>query len=224
MIELQSLIGYQFKQGELLEHALTHPSFYSNQKEKLPINHFERLEFVGDRVLGLIVGDMLYQQFNQAKEGELARRLAWLVCRETLSKVATHMSIPSVLKYSRATEANTTQWMTFLSDACEALIGAIYYDGGLEEANKLIRKFWKPMLNEQGAAAKDYKTQLQEFAQSTFKTLPTYKIIQQTGPSHNPEITVECTVKKTQVSAKGSSKKMAENDCAQRMLAKLKTV
>ena len=167
---------------------------------------------------------MLYQQFNQAKEGELARRLAWLVCRETLSKVATHMSIPSVLKYSRATEANTTQWMTFLSDACEALIGAIYYDGGLEEANKLIRKFWKPMLNEQGAAAKDYKTQLQEFAQSTFKTLPTYKIIQQTGPSHNPEITVECTVKKTQVSAKGSSKKMAENDCAQRMLAKLKTV
>lgn len=222
MIDLQSAIEYQFKRVELLEHALTHPSFYSNQKEKQPINHFERLEFVGDRVLGLIVGDMLYQQFPQAKEGELARRLAWLVCRETLSKVATKMSIPSVIKYSRATEANNTQWMTFLSDACEALIGAIYYDGGLTEATKLIQKFWEPMLLEQGAA-KDYKTQLQELAQSKYKALPTYKIIQQTGPSHNPEITVECTVKQFQVMAKGSSKKMAENDCAQHMLVLLNT-
>lgn len=222
MIDLLSAIEYQFKRVELLEHALTHPSFYSNKKEKQPINHFERLEFVGDRVLGLIVGDMLYQQFPQAKEGELARRLAWLVCRETLSKVATKMSIPSVIKYSRATEANHTQWMTFLSDTCEALIGAIYYDGGLIKATKLIQKFWEPMLQEQGAA-KDYKTQLQELAQLKFKTLPTYKIIQQTGPSHNPEITVECTVKQLQVTAKGSSKKMAENDCAQHMLVLLNT-
>lgn len=223
MINVQSAIGYQFKRVELLEHALTHPSFYSNQKDKQPINHFERLEFVGDRVLGLIVGDMLYQQFPSAKEGELARRFAWLVCRETLSKVATKMSISTTIKYSRATEANQTQWMTFISDACEALIGAIYYDGGLIEANKLIRTFWEPMLNEQGAAAKDYKTQLQERSQSKYKTLPVYKIIQQTGPSHNPEITVECTMNKFQTTAKGRSKKMAENDCAQHMLTLLNT-
>ncbi|MDP3936072.1 MAG: ribonuclease III domain-containing protein, partial [Alphaproteobacteria bacterium] len=171
MIDLQVALGYQFNKPYLLDFALTHPSFYSNQKDKMPINHFERLEFVGDRVLGLIVGDMLYQEFRTAKEGELARRLAWLVCRETVAKVAKKMTIPTVFKYSRASEENNTQWMTFLSDACEALIGAIYYDGGLPAANKVIRKFWEPMLHQQGAV-KDYKTQLQEYAQAKFKVLP----------------------------------------------------
>lgn len=223
MIELQIALGYQFKNPDLLQFALTHPSFYSNQKEKKPINHFERLEFVGDRVLGLVVGDMLYQEFSTAKEGELARRLAWLVCRETLAKVAQQMTIPSVFKYLRASDDNNTQWVTFLADACEALIGAIYYDGGLCAANKVIRTFWEPMLHQQGAV-KDYKTQLQEYAQSKFKVLPKYQLVAQSGPSHNPEITVECSVQDYLTTAKGSNKKMAENDCAQKLLAILKQV
>lgn len=223
MIDLQVALGYQFNKPYLLDFALTHPSFYSNQKDKMPINHFERLEFVGDRVLGLIVGDMLYQEFRTAKEGELARRLAWLVCRETVAKVAKLMTIPTVFKYSRATEENNTQWMTFLSDACEALIGAIYYDGGLPAANKVIRKFWEPMLHQQGAV-KDSKTQLQEYAQAQFKILPKYKLITQSGPSHNPEITVECNVNEYKTTAKGSNKKMAENDCAYKLLTMLKTL
>jgi ribonuclease-3 len=223
MIDLQVALGYQFKKPYLLDLALTHPSYYSNQKEKMPINHFERLEFVGDRVLGLVVGDMLYQEFRTAKEGELARRLAWLVCRETLAKVARRMTIPTVFKYLRATDENNTQWMTFLADACEALIGAIYYDGGLAAANKVIRKFWEPMLHQQGAV-KDYKTQLQEYAQAKFKVLPKYEITTQSGPAHNPEITVECSVQDYLTTAKGSNKKMAENDCAQKLLAMLKTL
>ncbi len=221
MIDLQVALGYHFKKPYLLDFALTHPSFYSNQKEKMPVNHFERLEFVGDRVLGLVVGDMLYQEFSAAKEGELARRLAWLVCRETLAKVARQMTIPTVIKYSRASDENATQWMTFLADTCEALIGGVYYDGGLEAANKVIRKFWEPQLHEQGAV-KDYKTQLQEYAQAKFKTLPKYQLTTQSGPAHNPEITVECSVQDYLMTAAGSNKKMAENDCAQKLLAKLK--
>lgn len=223
MIDLQVALGYRFKKPYLLDFALTHPSFYSNHKEKMPINHFERLEFVGDRVLGLIVGDMLYQEFSTAKEGELARRLAWLVCRETLAKVARQMTIPTVMKYSRASDENATQWMTFLADTCEALIGGVYYDGGLEAANKVVHKFWEPKLHEQGAV-KDYKTQLQEYAQAKFKTLPKYQITTQSGPAHNPEITVKCSVQEYLMTAAGSSKKMAENDCAQKLLAKLKTL
>jgi ribonuclease-3 len=186
------------------------------------INHFERLEFIGDRVLGLVVGEILYKEFPKAPEGELARRLAWLVCRDTVAEIAKLMTISENLKYARATENNATQWITFLSDACEALIGAVYFDGGIINATKLIQKFWVPLLHQKEMSMKDPKTELQEYVQSQFKILPKYKITQQIGPAHQPEITVECKVKKFTVVATASNRKAAENNCAQTMLQKLK--
>lgn len=223
MIEIQKKLGYIFKDNELLHQALTHPSFYSNKKT-IPINHFERLEFIGDRVLALIVGEMLYKEFPEAVEGDLARRLAWLVCRERLAAVANQMSISENLKYARATDNNSTQWATFLSDACEALIGAVYFDGGFNQAAKVIQKFWKPLLAQKAMLTKDPKTELQEYVQANYKELPHYKIIQHVGPAHNPEITVECKVKDMVVTATASSRKMAESESAQAMLQILKNV
>lgn len=224
MMSVEKTLGYSFNNTELLEQALTHPSFYTTKKQRLKINHFERLEFMGDRVLALVVGEMLYANFPEANEGELARRLAWLVCRETLAEVAKEIGIPSGLLYARATEENNTQWMTFLSDACESLIGAVYFDRGLGAAKQVITKFWGPLLHQQNISLKDPKTQLQEYSQAKFRILPKYRITQQTGPSHEPEITVECWVNDIIVTAIGTSKKIAENACAQKMLQKLKSL
>lgn len=218
MILICQSLGYNFKNKELLDYALTHPSFYSNKNYRLKANHFERLEFIGDRVLGLIAGDILYYEFPTANEGELARRLAWLVCRDTLAEIAKQMGIHRALKYARATEKNNTQWITFLSDACEAIIGAIYFDGGMVAATQVVTKFFLPLMREYDISLKDPKTQLQEYAQARFKSLPTYTMIQKIGPSHEPEITVECKVKDMSVQAKAGSKKLAENVCAQHML------
>lgn len=223
MNEFQDKLGYIFKNNELLQQALTHPSFYSNKKA-LSTNHFERLEFIGDRVLGLVVGDMLYKEFPEVAEGDLARRLAWLVCRDTLARVATQMGIPEKLKYARATDNNPTQWVTFLSDACEALIGAVYFDGGFEWIVRLIQKFWSPLLHQKAMSIKDPKTELQEYVQANYKELPQYRIVQQIGPAHNPEITVECKVKDMIVTARASSRKVAESEGAQAMLQILRKI
>lgn len=221
MKSFQQKLGYQFNTIALLEQALTHPSFYSSHKKKLSINHFERYEFIGDRVLGVCVGDMLFHTFKSACEGELSRRLGHLVCKETLADVANEMGIPGVLNYARANDNNPAQWITFLSDACEAVIGAVYLDGGLPAARHVIELFWSPLMHKTELSIKDPKTQLQEYVQMRFKVLPQYEIIQKVGSSHAPEITVECRVKALTVTAKGSSKKSAANICAQLMLEKL---
>jgi ribonuclease-3 len=218
----QEGLGYIFQNSELLRQALTHPSYYSNKQEKPSINYFERLEFVGDRVLGLIIGDMLYHAFPDFSEGKLARRFAALVCRETLAEVARAMGIPQSLQYGRATEENHTQWATFLSDACEAVIGAVYFDGGILAATTVVNKFWANLLHQNSIFTMDPKTALQEYTQAQLKILPQYHVIKKTGPSHKPQIAVECRVKDLVVTAYGASKKMAENDCAKNMLQILK--
>jgi len=223
MSDFQGKLGYIFRNNELLQQALTHPSFYSNKKA-LMTNHFERLEFVGDRVLGLVVGDMLYKEFPTVAEGDLARKLAWLVCRDTLAKVAHQIGISEELKYSRASDNNPTQWVTFLSDACEALIGAVYFDGGFECVVSVIEKFWTPLLHQKAMSMKDPKTELQEYVQANYKELPQYKIVQQVGPAHNPEITVECKVKDMMATATASSRKIAEGESAQAMLQILRKI
>lgn len=224
MSQVNLNLGYAFKDVILLEHAITHPSVYSASTKRQSVNHFERLEFLGDRVLGLIVGRMLYEAFPSVAEGELSRRLAWLVCRDTLASVAETIGIHKTLKYARATDENNAQWVTFLSDACEAVIGAVYLDGGIDAATKLIHQVWAPLLHQEGMAKKDPKTELQEYVQGRFKLLPTYVILSQVGPSHEPQITVECTVNNYNVTATANSRKRAENACAVLMLQQLNKI
>lgn len=220
---IEKTLNYTFKHKNLLEHALTHPSYYSGKAPKHEMNQFERLEFLGDRVLGLIVADMLYTAFPQEAEGELARRHANLVCKETLAEVAEKFGVDTQLKYSRANDNNPTQWLTLLSDAMEALIGAVYIDGGYEHAATVINTHWDHLLHAKGASQKDPKTALQEWVQSRLKVLPIYTLIEKTGPAHAPQIQTECQVQNHKVTATASSKKLAEIACAKKMLTLLQT-
>lgn len=220
---IEKTLNYTFKHNNLLEHALTHPSYYSGKAPKHEMNQFERLEFLGDRVLGLIVADMLYTAFPQEAEGELARRHANLVCKETLAEVAEKFGVDTQLKYSRANDNNPTQWLTLLSDAMEALIGAVYIDGGYKQAATVINTHWDHLLHAKGASQKDPKTALQEWVQSRLKVLPIYTLIEKTGPAHAPQIQTECQVQNHKVTATASSKKLAEIACAKKMLTLLQT-
>lgn len=220
---IENILNYTFKNKKLLEHALTHPSYHSGKPGTLEVNHFERLEFLGDRVLGLVVADMLCSSFPIEAEGDLARRQANLVCKETLAEIAQTLGVDTQLKYSRASDNNQTQWVTLLSDATEALIGAVYTDGGYSAAKRIINKNWKPLLNTKGLSKKDPKTALQEWVQSRLKILPIYTMVQKTGPAHAPQIETECQVQDHKVTAKASSKKLAEIACAKQMLTLLQT-
>lgn len=222
MTQLETSIGYIFKNKILLQQALTHPSVFSNQKQRLDVNHFERLEFMGDRILSLIIGTWLYQEFHFASEGELSRRLAGLVRKETLATVAEKMTIHTYIKYSRANDNNAAQWQTFLSDACEALIGAIYLDGGLSPCEQLVKRFWGDLIHAKHMENKDPKTLLQEYAQAHLKIIPKYTHINQEGPSHAPQITIQCTLGDNMtVTATASNKKAATTDCAKQLIALL---
>ncbi len=223
MTPLETTLGYTFENTDLITQALTHPSFFSAKKERLKINHFERLEFIGDRILGVIMGTWLYKEFSTAPEGELSRRLAHLVRRETLAQISEEMGINIHLKYSRADEKNQSQWLTLLADACEALIGAIYLDSGLASCERIIKKFWASLIHAKDMDAKDPKTLLQEYAHTHLKTTPSYIIAHTEGPSHAPKITVKCTLNDLVVSATSSNKKAAAIACAQQLLTELNT-
>lgn len=222
MKSLENSLKYTFKDKDLLTQAITHPSVFSAQKNRIVVNHFERLEFIGDRILSIIIGTWLYQEFPQASEGELSRRLAHLVRKETLAKIAEAMTINTHLKYSRANDNNVAQWQTFLSDACEALIGAMYLDSGLPSCEKLVHTFWSKLIHAKHTDLKDPKTRLQEYAQTELKTVPKYTIIKQEGPSHAPQITVQCSLSNKTVTATASNKKIATISCAEQLITLLK--
>lgn len=221
MMPLEKTLNFNFQDKSLLEWALIHPSYYSGKPSTLDINHFERLEFLGDRVLGLIIANLLFKTFPTATEGELARRHANLVCKEALTEVAQNLGIDHHLKYSRSNDNNPTQWITLLSDTMEAVIGAVYIDGGYEPANTFVSRHWSALLTTKGLGEKDPKTTLQEWVQSRLKVLPTYTLVYKKGPAHAPEIKVECHVQTHTVSAVASSKKLAEIACAKEMLTRL---
>lgn len=221
MINLEASLGYTFKDKQLLENALHHPSVFSAQKSRIEVNHFERLEFIGDRILSIIIGTWLYQEFPTASEGELSRRLARLVRKETLAAIAEKMTLNAHIQYSRANDNNLAQWQTFLADGCEALIGAMYLDGGLAPCESLVKRFWSNLIHAKDMDTKDPKTLLQEYAQATLKTIPQYITLKQEGPSHAPEITVQCTLGDRTVTATAKNKKNATIDCAKQLITLL---
>lgn len=214
---LEKKIGYVFSDRTLLDTALTHSSLQS------AVHDNERLEFLGDRVLGLVVADLLYGHFSGEKEGSLAKRHAALVQQEQLAKVALSLDLAGYLKLSPGeVKSGGQQKETILSDALEALIGAIYLDGGYQAAQGFIEKFWGVMLREQAVPPEDAKSKLQEWTQARSLPLPEYKLLQKSGTDHEPQFEVEVFVKGVgSATAAAASKRAAEKAVAVKMLEKI---
>ena len=206
-------LGYQFRDASLLALALTHPSLGKTASN-------QRLEFLGDAVLGLVITEMLYQLYPNEQEGELARRLAALVRGETLAMVASQIGLGDALQLS-ASEAGSggRKAPSNLEDAMEALIGGAYLDGGLEAAKSIILPRWNELAENIVAPPKDAKTALQEWAQARGLPVPLYTVISQTGPAHAPEFTIEASINgHPPQQATAASKRSAEQAAAEKLL------
>jgi ribonuclease-3 len=218
--DLERRIGHSFADRELLERALTHASVGDGARE---VRHNERLEFLGDRVLNLCAAERLMALDPDAREGEMSRRLASLVNYHACARAAERAGLPSALRLSAsATKIGARKSDAVLGDACEALIAALYIDGGLETARAFFERFWAEEFPHVDAPrAKDPKTQLQEWAQGQGLPLPAYEVTGREGPAHAPVFTVEVRVKGLEPErGEGGSRQAAEKAAAQAMLIK----
>ena len=228
--DLAKIIGYDFVRRELLQEALTHPSALAaerrrDRRRKLVKRGYERLEFLGDRVLGLVVADLLWRRFEDEPEGDLTRRHTHLVRREALARVAEVIELGPHLVLSRAeAAAGAAGNPGILADACEALIAAIFVDGGFAAASSFVRRFWEPLIDEMEEPPRDPKTALQEWAQARGLALPAYELVSTSGPDHSPLFTVAASVAGgDRAIATASSKRLAEARAAASLLDRLVT-
>lgn len=212
--ELEALIGYRFKNQEHLLLALTHSSFSNENKGKKKINN-ERLEYLGDAVLELTVSDFLYHNYPDKNEGELTKIRSSLVCERTLSVCAREISLGEHLRLSRGEHMTGGRDRdSILSDAFEALIGAIYLDGGIEDAKAFIHKYLLHDVEEK-TLFYDAKTILQEMVQADTKEKLSYRLVKEEGPDHCKEFTVETWIgDKPVATGVGKTKKAAEQMAA----------
>jgi|CXWL01.1.fsa_nt_gi ribonuclease-3 len=216
MEELQKRIGYKFNDTKLLARSLTHPSLAKQENN-------QRLEFLGDAVIGLVVARILYDLFPKEQEGELARRQADLVRGETLAQVARDIKLGDALKVATSEiQSGGRDNPSNLEDALEALIGAIYLDGGIKAVEEFTTPRWKELAKNVTSAPKDAKTALQEWAQGCGLPLPVYKLIETVGSAHAPIFTIEVTVQGYEpATAKAASKRVAEQQAAGILLERL---
>lgn len=217
MRRLQQRIGYQFLQPDLLERALSHRSVGAKNNE--------RLEFLGDAILGFEVADHLYHQVRDADEGQLSRMRAHLVKRETLADIARDLQLGDILKLGAGELRSGGQTRnSILADAVEAVIAAVYLDGGIDEARALVRRLLGHRLAEPTAETrrKDPKTRLQEYLQSIGKALPKYDVVGISGDQHEQVFRVVCsTGLADDTQGEGSSRRRAEQAAADSMLESL---
>ena len=218
---LEDALGHRFDDPDLLDTALTHSSVVSGGTPAPASN--ERLEFLGDRVLGLLVAEMLYREFPDEDEGALARRHAALVMRDSLARVAVEIGLAGHLRLSRGEDDTGGRANPgLLADACEAVIAALFLDGGLDAARAFVGRRWRALIDEDPTPPKDPKTALQEWAQARGLALPRYRETARTGPDHAPEFSVEVAVEGVEaVVATGPSKRAAERTAAEDLLARL---
>ncbi|EJL56934.1 MULTISPECIES: ribonuclease III [unclassified Rhizobium] len=212
---LEALIGHQFAEKERLDRALTHASARTQKG-----GNYERLEFLGDRVLGLCVAELLFRTFGAATEGELSVRLNQLVSADTCAEVADELGLHLFIRTGADVKKLTgKRMMNVRADVVESLIAAIYLDGGLEVARRFILKFWEKRAARADGARRDAKTELQEWSHAKFGITPIYRVEERTGPDHDPRFTV--TVEVTGVQPETGierSKRAAEQVAATRML------
>ncbi|MAJ93797.1 MAG: ribonuclease III [Rhodospirillaceae bacterium TMED63] len=213
--ELEEILGYRFNDSGLLTRALTHSSLKNSGNDA----SYERLEFLGDRVLGLIIAELLIDEFPDSAEGKLAPRLASLVSGRTLADVARNLGLAKfILMTDGEAAAGTNERDSVLADCCEAIIGSVYRDGGLDAATTLVRRYWIPLLVE--VEPRVSKSELQEWVQGRGLPLPRYTVVDRQGPAHAPEFTIELKIAtEDPILATGTSKQAAEQAAAAEMLA-----
>lgn len=214
---LYTMLGHDFAAPALLMQALTHPSLEGSA-------NYQRLEFVGDRVLGLAIAELLYKRFPNVKEGGLSVRLAALVRKETLAEVALKIGLDRHIHMAAsADDAAGRGKASIVADVCEAVIGAIYLDGGFAPAARFVARHWRDRITAEATAVKDAKSALQEWAQGRRLAPPLYRVMGQSGPDHSPSFTVQVSVEGVEpLQASGTSKRQAEQAAAEALLAIIK--
>ena len=213
-------LGYEFSQPQLLQRALTHRSYAPD--------HYERLEFLGDSVLGCVIAKYLYNTFPHFSEGELSRLRSNLVREETLATLAQQIDLGDHLKFGEGErKSGGFRRSSILADAMEALFGAVFLDGGYAEAEKVILGLFVPYINKVDfqSLGKDAKTLLQEYLQSKHIPLPGYSVVTTQGEAHAQSFEVECVIPTLKISTRGegSSRRNAEQQAAQAAYQKLST-
>ncbi len=219
--QLQRRLGLAFSDENLLEQALTHASSLALGASRTA--SYQRLEFLGDRVLGLAVADMLRRAFGDSDEGELSRRLAELVRRESCAEVAAEWQLGAFVRLGDSEmQAGGARKTAILADVCESLIGAVFVDAGFEAAQKLVASAWMARMHAPRRPLRDAKTQLQEWAQGVGLPPPSYSEVERSGPAHAPHFVLAVeVVGHERFVASGASKRVAEQAAARGFLDRL---
>ena len=211
---LQKKINIKFKSINYLKKAITHKSYDS-------LNNYEKLEFLGDRVLGLVISKKLIELYPDQKEGVLDKRLASLVNKNRCLEVSKNIGLEKFILIGNKSNKSKIE-NKILSDCIEALIGAIYYDKGFEASEKFILNMWRSFISSSDVSIVDSKTKLQEYSLKKFKSLPIYKLVSSSGPKHKPKFIISVKLKNTKLfEGSGNSKKKAEQSAAKILLDSL---
>ena len=212
---LQKKISIKFKNLNYLKKSITHKSYD-------PLNNYEKLEFLGDRILGFVISKKLIELYPNEKEGVLDKKLASLVNKNQCLEVAKIIGLEKFILVGNKS-AKTKVETKIIADSIEALIGAIYYDKGFEVSEKFILNMWKNFINLSEETIIDSKTKLQEYSLKKFKSLPIYKLVSSSGPKHKPKFTISVRLKDTKLyEGSGDSKKKAEQNAAKKLLDNIK--
>ncbi|MEP3279723.1 MAG: ribonuclease III [Stappiaceae bacterium] len=220
--QLEKRIGHTFSDTSLLECALTHASALGSNVP--PEKSYQRLEFLGDRVLGLAIAAMLHDTFKTADEGELARRFNQLVKRETCAEVAQELDLGAAMIVGTSEDqAGGRKKTALLADICEAVLAAIYIDAGYDKVTAFIQQHWKSRMMASSGPLRDAKTTLQEWAQAKGLPTPVYQVRERTGPDHAPLFKIEVSVEGIVAGlGTGNSKRHAEQSAAEQILRREK--
>lgn len=213
--EIESILGHSFSNQTLVSEALTHPSLG-------PKGSYQRLEFLGDRIVGVVMAEKIFNDFPDEAEGKLNRRFAALVRRETLGEIASGLGIAPLIRMTETVERSKGRTnASILADVLEALIGALYLDAGFDVTRGFIETAWAPHMAAR-KSAKDSKSALQEWAQGRGLPLPVYKVVETAGPDHAPSFAVAVSVEgHDPETAEGASKKQAETRAAKALYQRL---
>ena len=213
--KIEKKLKIKFKNKKLLHQSLIHKSYDKN-------NNNEKLEFLGDRILGFVIANRLIELYPNDKEGALDKKLASLVNKKKCFEVCEFLNLNKFIKTSTSSTNNNNIETKIISDACEAIIGAIFLDQGIKVAEQFILDLWSSELKKSIIMKIDAKTRLQEFSLKEFKVLPVYKLIASKGPNHKPIFKIKVKIKNSEAEfGIGSSKKIAEQNAANKLLKKI---
>ncbi|MZR30778.1 ribonuclease III [Sneathiella litorea] len=223
--ELAVLLDHEFKDISLLKAAVTHSSLIKGKGSKAKGEDYDRLEFLGDRVLGLIISEELFRRFETAEAGQLSRRYNAQVRRETLAEIGLKMGLQDYIQMADdLSAAGGRENPSILEDVMEAVIAALYLDGGFRAAHKFIKSKWWPRFDHKDASKKDAKSALQEWVAKTGRSLPCYSVVEETGPDHDRRFKVMVEIPDyAPATGSASSKRAAEQKAAAKMLKELQS-